>query len=134
MYCSNCGVQMSEGAAICVSCGFAKGAGTNFCQSCGAQANPGAVACVKCGCALGKGAGAVGEKSKTVAGLLYIILGAIGVGDFYLGYTTRGIIKLLVSVFTAGIGAVAVWIWSIIDGIKCLQGEKKDAHGLSLKE
>ena len=27
MFCKNCGVEMNEGAAACMSCGFAKGAG-----------------------------------------------------------------------------------------------------------
>ena len=134
MFCSNCGQPMNEGAAICTACGFAKGKGVHYCENCGTERNPGAAMCVKCGFALGQGEGGESTKTKTVAGILYILLGALGVGDFYLGYTAHGVIKLLVSIFTVGFGAVAMWIWSIIDAVKCFQGEKTDAKGNKLKE
>lgn len=143
MYCSNCGQVMNDGAAICTNCGFARGNGVHFCENCGAERNPGASMCVKCGFALGQGASGASKKTKTIAGLLYIILGAFGIGDFYLGYTTKGIIKLLLSLFTFLlsrfiwifiVGALIVWIISIVEGVKCLQGGMKDAKGIPLKD
>ena len=70
MYCSNCGKTMADGAAICLSCGFAKGTGNAFCENCGAPRNPNAVVCTSCGCAVASKTGSVGTKSKLVAGLL----------------------------------------------------------------
>ena len=139
MYCSNCGKEMNPGAAMCVSCGFAKGTGVNFCENCGAQRNPNAVVCTACGCALSSGAksGATGAKSKMAAGLLYIFLGTLGVGDFYLGYTMHGIIKLAISVvgaFLFGVGPIVSFVWSIIDAVKVFQGQKPDANGVPLTD
>ena len=37
-------------------------------------------------------------KSRVVAGLLNLVFGGFGVGDFYLGYTQYGIYKIVISV------------------------------------
>jgi TM2 domain-containing membrane protein YozV len=53
-------------------------------------------------------------KDKTVAGILAILLGSLGIHQFYLGNTTRGIIYIL-------LGCVAVSpILGIVDGIMYL--------------
>lgn len=49
MFCRNCGKEVPEQAAICVSCGCVPKSGKNFCPNCGAETNPYAVVCVKCG-------------------------------------------------------------------------------------
>ncbi|MCI0705326.1 MAG: TM2 domain-containing protein [Planctomycetia bacterium] len=44
------------------------------------------------------------QSKKVVAGILAILLGGLGVHKFYLGYTTAGIIQILLScVFLGGI-------------------------------
>jgi TM2 domain-containing membrane protein YozV len=43
-----------------------------------------------------------GSEKKVAAGLLAIFLGAFGIHKFYLGYTTAGIIMLVVSLFSCG--------------------------------
>ena len=58
-------------------------------------------------------------KSKMVAGLLGIFLGGFGVHRFYLGYTKMGIIQIVVTLVTCGIGA---W-WGLIEGILILCGK-----------
>ena len=58
-----------------------------------------------------------GEKNKISAGLLAIFLGSLGIHKFYLGYTSTGVITLLVSVLTLGIGAVVMEIIGIVEGI-----------------
>lgn len=50
---------------------------------------------------------------KLAAGLLGILLGSLGIHKFYLGYTTEGIIMLVVSFFTCGIMGVV----GLIEGI-----------------
>jgi len=70
------------------------------------------------------------DKSKVTAGLLQLFLGGFGVGRFYLGYTTIGVLQLLVSVLTCGIGA----IWPLIDGILILMGNVPDVHGRPLRD
>ena len=57
------------------------------------------------------------QKSKVAAGLLAIFLGTLGIHKFYLGYTTQGIIMLLVSLLTLGIGAVVMGIIALVEGI-----------------
>ena len=129
MFCKNCGVEMNEGAAACMSCGFAKGAGEKFCGNCGAEINPGAAICVKCGAAV-KAAGGE-QKSKLVAVLLAFFLGGIGIHDFYLGYNKYGIIKIVLTVCT-GVGGS---IWALIDFIRLLTGSiSTDAIGVELKK
>lgn len=56
-------------------------------------------------------------KSKMAAGLLAIFLGALGIHNFYLGHTGRGVAQLLISVLSIGTLAWVSWIWSIIEGV-----------------
>ena len=71
------------------------------------------------------------DKKKMVAGLLGIFLGAFGVHRFYLGYTTIGIIQIVVSLCTLCIGG---W-WGVIEGILILVGKiDKDAQGRTLAD
>lgn len=131
MFCRNCGAEINENAAACMSCGFAKGTGEKFCAVCGKEVNPGAAVCVSCGAALKQVAAANGEqKSKLVAVLLAFFLGSIGIHDFYLGYNKNGIIKIVLTVCT-GIGG---GIWALVDFIRLLTGSlNTDANGVELK-
>jgi TM2 domain-containing membrane protein YozV len=67
------------------------------------------------------------DKSKLTAGLLGIFLGNLGVGRFYLGYTTIGVLQLLFSWMTCG-------LWGMIDGIFIIMGNVPDAQGRQLRE
>ena len=58
-----------------------------------------------------------GEKSKTTALVLSILLGGIGVDRFYLGLTGSGILKLITC---GGLG-----LWYIIDIILIATGKLK---------
>lgn len=58
-----------------------------------------------------------GAEKKVPAGVLAILLGALGIHKFYLGYTKEGVIMLLVSVLTIGIGASVVGLIALIEGI-----------------
>lgn len=74
-------------------------------------------------------------KSKLAAGLLGIFLGAIGIHNFYLGYTGKAVAQLLICVLTCGIGGVVTGIWGLIEGIMILAGSiNTDARGVALKE
>jgi TM2 domain-containing membrane protein YozV len=70
------------------------------------------------------------SKSKVVAGLLQILLGAFGVGRFYTGHTGMAVGMLVVSLVTCGIGA----IWGLIDGILILVQGGTDAQGYPLRD
>ena len=68
------------------------------------------------------------DKSKIVAGLLQIFL-PFGIGRFYIGDNRTGVIQLVVTVLTCGIGA----LWPFIDGIIMLATDSKDANGYMLR-
>ena len=57
---------------------------------------------------------------KIPAGICGILLGALGIHKFILGYTKEGVIMLLVSVLTLGFGAWIVGIIGLIEGIMYL--------------
>ncbi|CAN5647792.1 hypothetical protein BH24ACT4_BH24ACT4_16030 [soil metagenome] len=70
------------------------------------------------------------QKEKLVAGLLGILIGSFGVHNFYLGNTSKGIIQIVVTIVTCGIGG----IWGLIEGIMILTGSiNTDANGVPLK-
>jgi TM2 domain-containing membrane protein YozV len=49
-----------------------------------------------------------------VAGIFGVLLGGLGVHKFYLGYTKEGIIQIVISVVTCGIGSLIGFIEGII--------------------
>lgn len=75
------------------------------------------------------------QRSRVAAGILAILLGTYGVHSFYLGNTSRGLMQLLISLLTCGVGAIVIAIWGILDGIKILDGRiNTDANGVFLKD
>jgi TM2 domain-containing membrane protein YozV len=68
------------------------------------------------------------DKNKIVAGLLNIFL-PFGIGRFYIGDTKTGVLQLVVTLITCGIGS----LWSLIDGIIMLATDSKDANGYMLR-
>jgi TM2 domain-containing membrane protein YozV len=58
------------------------------------------------------------ENKKIVAGVLALLLGSLGVHKFILGYTTEGIIQIVISVVTCGIGGIVPFIEGIIYLVK----------------
>ncbi len=57
---------------------------------------------------------------KVAAGICGILLGALGVHKFILGYTQEGVIMLLVSLLTCGILSPIMGIIGLIEGIMYL--------------
>ena len=56
-------------------------------------------------------------KSRGIAGLLAILVGAIGVHYFYIGKTGAGVVFLLATLLTCGLLGVVTEIVSLIQGI-----------------
>ena len=137
MYCRNCGKELNENADYCTHCGVATTKGNSYCGVCGSETNENADICVSCGTNLKKQQKEA--KSKVVAGLLGIFLGAFGIHRFYLGYTVIAVIQLVLSIvlgiFTCGIATAAVSIWGLIEGILILCGSviTTDANGQPLQ-
>lgn len=74
-------------------------------------------------------------RSRLAAGLFGIFLGALGIHNFYLGFTGKAIAQLLISVLTCGILSWVSAIWGLIEGILILTGSiNTDASGNRLVE
>ena len=72
-------------------------------------------------------------RSKVAAGILGILLGSLGVHNFYLGYTGKAVAQLLITLLTCGIGAAATSIWGLVEGIMILTGSiNVDGRGVPL--
>lgn len=118
MFCRNCGQEMNDNQAICLGCGVKVGEGTAFCQNCGKSVDPAAEVCLSCGVALKKsGAGDLAGQDKLVMILICLFLGGIGIHNFMMGETKKGIFKIIMS-FCCGIG----FIFALIDLIKIAMG------------
>ena len=69
-------------------------------------------------------------KSRLVAGLLGIFLGSFGVLNFYLGFTTKAVLQIVLSFVTLGIAG----FWGFIEGILILvKYINTDANKMPLK-
>ena len=53
------------------------------------------------------------QKSRIIAGILGIYLGAFGIHNFYLGKTNRAVTQIVVTCLTCGLGG----LWGMIEGI-----------------
>ncbi len=116
MYCKSCGEMMNENQAICVKCGVRAGDGSNYCYNCGNQLAPGAEVCLSCGFAQKKpAANNLGNYDKITLAILCFFLGGIGVHNFMLGETKKGIFKIVMTC-CFGIGAIL----AIVDFVKIL--------------
>ena len=74
-------------------------------------------------------------KSKVGAGLLGIFLGCFGVHNFYLGYTSKAVVQLLLTLLSCGTLAIISEIWGLVEGIMILTGSiNQDGRGLPLKD
>lgn len=137
MFCKSCGKPIDDGQELCEECQAAKSQSFQGNQqyqnsmndgqqpyqqqqyNAGPQQNPQA-------------------KSKMAAGLLGIFLGTWGVHNFYLGYTTKAIIQVILGVcgfLTCGLTSIGSGIWGLVEGIMILTGSiNTDGKGMPLKD
>jgi TM2 domain-containing membrane protein YozV len=66
------------------------------------------------------------HKSRTSYIVLGIFLGALGIHNFYAGYTGRAVLQLCLTVLTLGYLGIVSWIWAVIE--ICIV--KEDSTGL----
>lgn len=115
MYCRACGEEMNENQAICLKCGVKKGEGTAYCSNCGQPMNPAAEVCLNCGVAAKKAGEQYAGQDKMVMALVCFFLGGIGIHNFMMGETKKGIVKI-VATCCCGIGCIL----ALIDFIRIL--------------
>lgn len=120
MYCRNCGEEMNENQAICVKCGVKTGDGNQFCANCGKEMAANADVCINCGVAAKKAgaAGDLGGHDKIVIILVCLFLGGLGIHNFMMGETKKGVFKIIMSLL-CGIGGIL----ALIDLIKVAMGK-----------
>lgn len=122
MYCRNCGEAMNDNQAICLKCGVEKDSGNSYCPNCGKGVAPNAAVCVSCGVSLEsekkKNEKYLNGQDKLTMALICFFLGGVGVHNFMMGETKRGIMKI-VFLFLCGISSIL----ALIDFIKILSGK-----------
>ena len=108
---------MNANQAICLKCGVKTGTGNAFCANCGNALGPGADVCLKCGVAVKNAVNSAGlnGKDKVTIALLCFFFGGIGIHNFMMGETKKGIVKIVTSL-CCGIGGIL----ALIDFIKIL--------------
>ena len=117
MYCKNCGEAMNDNQAICLKCGVKTGDGSAFCANCGQPLAPNAEVCMSCGVAVKKANGDLNGQDKIVMILICLFLGGLGIHNFMMGETKKGVFKIIMS-FCCGIGGIL----ALIDLVKIAMG------------
>lgn len=132
MYCKNCGTKYGKFDTICPKCHKEKNKGNKYCSECGAKlAFKDSKVCPHCGHRLNeiKEEKKITYKNRTIAALLSCFGGWFGLGRFYLGYVGYGILQIVVSLLTLGLGG----IWPFIEGILIIKNKiNKDYYGHEL--
>ena len=99
-----------------------------FCSHCGQEILDQAAVCIHCGIATGRGTVAVNGKSLAAFILLGVFLGVFGIHNFYAGYAGKGVAQILITFLIGWLIAplIAVGIWVIIEVCTV----RKDARGV----
>lgn len=115
MFCKNCGQTMNDNQAVCLNCGVKVGAGNKFCANCGKDIAPEASVCLNCGVAVKNATGYLAGKDKVTIALVCFFLGGLGIHNFLMGETKKGITRIVASL-CCGLGSLL----ALIDFIKIL--------------
>lgn len=134
--CPECNGKVSATAEACPHCGHSirtaltpvgpPAPGARFCHGCGARVATEAVICVKCGVALAGGPATTGTPASKGACAVLALLVPVGIHRFLMGYSTEGILQLVLAPFLVGI------LWSWVDFILILNGSLKMKDGRPL--
>lgn len=161
MFCKNCSKELLNGETFCSQCGAPAGEGINYCSNCGTYTPQSSYFCPRCGDPVN------GEKttdvqstyippappkpiaqepkSRLAVGIVALILGSLGIHNFYLGYKGRGYAQFFMTLFSyvvmtftnvssAVITAVIATIWALVEAIRILSGSvNTDAYGIEFK-
>lgn len=68
-------------------------------------------------------------KSRVTYVIFALLLGGLGIHNFYAGYTGKAVAQLLISIFSAGFLGLIVYIWAVIEAISVT----KDANGVDFR-
>ncbi len=95
-----------------------------YCRFCGNQLEDEAVFCGKCGnkVCTERDFSAPKQKQSVVAGILGVLLGSLGVHNFYLGHYVKAVIQLCFTLLSGGSLAAISAIWGLVEGVLLLCG------------
>ena len=102
MFCTNCGHEIADTAAVCANCGVEVGKGKKFCADCGRECGEDRTVCSGCGHPLqsapeapvgGKKIIRPGGRSAALAAILSCVIP--GLGQLYLGQVTKGAVMFI---------------------------------------
>lgn len=114
----------------CKKCGAMLNDEDKFCNICGAQAvneisNP----LVNTTNTTQSNDNAVSDKSRAAAAVLCFFLGGLGIHDFYLGNSSKGITKIILFLTSfLVVPAIVLIIWVLVDFINILVGSAVDSQ------
>lgn len=121
MYCTKCGNELDDAAVICPKCGVPTA--NYWAAQQPAQSDVQQTVQVN---VTAPAASNISPKSRTVALLLCIFLGGLGVHRFYIGRIGLGLLYL----FTLGLGGIGI----LIDFILIATGSARDGLGRYVTE
>lgn len=114
-----------------------------YCSNCGTELNDMQDICLRCGVRINKSNNNPNAKSKIAAGLLALFFGSYGIHNFYLGYTGKAVVQLLLTILGFPLCFIIIGfpmilganIWALIEAIMIFAGSiNKDAKGNLLKD
>ncbi len=101
VFCTHCGVRVSEQIAACPFCGAAPDAYRNFCRKCGTALRPEQIICVNCRQEIRPITNSASRSPTNPKRDLYILLGVLfgflGVHNFYAKRIAAGIRNVVIS-------------------------------------
>ena len=104
---------MNDNQAICIKCGVKTGDGDKFCANCGKEVAPNADVCMNCGVAIKKANKNLNGQDKIVLIIVALIVGGLGIHNFMMGETKKGVFRIIMSLL-CGIG----YIFALVDLVK----------------
>lgn len=134
-FCTNCGREVDLNAVFCPQCGYnfnqtEEKVQTKYCQSCGEKINVNAEICPHCGVRV-SGIQASEEKNVLLSAILSFLFP--GLGHLYLGLNKKGVSfiiayivsAILIFILIGIVLVIIVWLWALIDSIKCTEAINK---------
>lgn len=109
-----------------------------YCSQCGAELNERAAVCVRCGCAVegrtvfftqGQQRGNYNNEWLTVM-LLCLLLGGLGIHRFYTKNNDIAVLQLILGICSCGVISI---VWAIVDFVQLVTGSYKTGDGRILK-